>query len=102
MIIIIIIITVSDINECQEMTADCTQLCSNAVGNYTCSCLAGHQLNSDQRTCTDGKQHHWIQYHVVIVVTGVTVGTKVDDTFSFTNTLLSTVIQFALEESKVV
>ena len=40
-----------DINECALGTSGCTQLCSNTVGNYACSCNTGYTLATDNQTC---------------------------------------------------
>ena len=46
-----------DIDECAEDTDDCTQLCSNDVGSFTCSCNTGYRLASDTHTC-NGKTYY--------------------------------------------
>ena len=43
----------SDIDECSEGTSGCSQLCTNTIGNYTCTCDNGYQLTNDDHTCTD-------------------------------------------------
>ncbi len=39
-----------DINEC-EVANDCQSNCDNLIGSYSCSCDAGYQLESDQKSC---------------------------------------------------
>ena len=41
----------TDIDECSEGVSGCSQLCSNTVGSYRCSCQNGYQLGSDNHTC---------------------------------------------------
>ena len=43
----------SDIDECSEGTSGCSQLCTNTIGSYTCTCDNGYQLTNDNHTCTD-------------------------------------------------
>ena len=42
-----------DINECAEDTHNCSQICMNVVGNYSCSCESGYHLGNNGYTCTD-------------------------------------------------
>ena len=42
-----------DINECNEETSGCNQICNNTNGSYTCSCLPGYQLEYDNMFCAD-------------------------------------------------
>lgn len=41
-----------DINECEFTTHNCEQLCINTEGSFHCSCISGHSLSSDGRTCS--------------------------------------------------
>ncbi|XP_071451711.1 low-density lipoprotein receptor-related protein 2 [Hetaerina americana] len=43
--------TCIDRNECSEW-GYCDQLCSNTMGGYKCSCLAGYALNADGTRCS--------------------------------------------------
>lgn len=43
-----------DINECATSNGNCTQVCTNTVGSYYCSCMTGYTLNSNGQTC-DGR-----------------------------------------------
>ena len=41
-----------DIDECEVGTSNCTQICNNNDGGYSCTCYDGYQINdSDNRTC---------------------------------------------------
>lgn len=42
-----------DIDECATLNGLCSQLCSNSIGTYRCSCNTGFQLSRDMRTCVD-------------------------------------------------
>ena len=41
-----------DIDECQEESDNCSQICLNNDGSYTCDCNVGYELGSDQQTCS--------------------------------------------------
>ena len=41
----------TDIDECSEGISGCTQLCTNTIGSYRCSCQYGYQLGIDNHTC---------------------------------------------------
>ena len=42
----------SDIDECKkDKNNDCSQVCNNTPGFYTCGCDPGYQLNEDGFTC---------------------------------------------------
>ena len=43
-----------DINECATSNGNCTQVCTNTVGSYYCSCMTGYTLNSNGQAC-DGR-----------------------------------------------
>ncbi|XP_053380102.1 uncharacterized protein LOC123547975 [Mercenaria mercenaria] len=43
----------TDIDECSESSARCTQICNNTDGSYTCSCNLGYYLDTDGYTCMD-------------------------------------------------
>ena len=38
-----------DINECNY--GACSQICVNTEGSYTCDCIAGYHLMSDNSSC---------------------------------------------------
>ena len=41
----------TDIDECLEKTDNCSQMCTNTEGNFTCGCDDGYLLGSDGTTC---------------------------------------------------
>ena len=41
----------SDIDECDLLTDNCTELCLNTIGGYNCSCADGYQLIDDGISC---------------------------------------------------
>ena len=40
-----------DINECGDNTDNCTQVCTNTDGSFTCSCNSGYTLVADGHSC---------------------------------------------------
>lgn len=43
---------VLDKDECKTPSHGCQQKCLNEHGSYSCTCLDGYQLNSDNKTCS--------------------------------------------------
>ena len=41
----------TDINECAIHNGNCSQICTNEMGSYTCSCISGYALNADKSAC---------------------------------------------------
>ncbi|EDV18660.1 uncharacterized protein TRIADDRAFT_34865, partial [Trichoplax adhaerens] len=41
------------VDECQNMSNNCSQICNNTIRSYTCSCIQGYELSSDKLTCVD-------------------------------------------------
>ena len=48
---IISIISITDVNECQEKNGGCSHQCVNIEGSYECACPAGYKTQADQKTC---------------------------------------------------
>ena len=46
----------SDINECDEQISGCSQVCTNNLGSFACSCYPGYTYDSGTNTCTQGRQ----------------------------------------------
>ena len=42
---------VADVNECELGTHNCSQICIDSIGSYTCDCDPGYEMDSDGRTC---------------------------------------------------
>ena len=40
-----------DIDECTEGASNCSHICLNTVGSYTCQCQLGYNLDTDNHTC---------------------------------------------------
>ena len=40
-----------DVNECSVNKGDCSHICINSIGSYTCYCPFGYGLSIDARTC---------------------------------------------------
>ncbi len=45
------VFVVTDVDECSESTAVCTQLCTNTPGSFLCGCRAGFTLDEDLSAC---------------------------------------------------
>ena len=41
----------TDIDECSENTGNCSQMCTNTDGYFTCGCNNGYLLDTDGTTC---------------------------------------------------
>ena len=41
----------SDTNECSDGRHNCSQICINTIGSFTCDCDDGYELDSDEVTC---------------------------------------------------
>ena len=41
-----------DINECVTQNGGCEQNCQNTIGSYSCSCLTGYLIDSNDHNCT--------------------------------------------------
>ena len=41
----------SDRDECDENNGNCTQICTDTDGSFTCSCHPGYQLSKDRKNC---------------------------------------------------
>lgn len=49
-------VSFSDIDECLEGIANCSQICNNTYGSYQCLCELGYMLNEeDNVTCNLSK-----------------------------------------------
>jgi len=47
-------LTVTDVDECAEQNGECSQNCTNNVGNHTCSCFGGYTDVYDNGTLCTG------------------------------------------------
>ncbi|XP_065940365.1 fibulin-1-like [Magallana gigas] len=47
-----------DVNEC-ENSGQCSQVCSNTDGGFTCSCFIGYKLQEDKSSCSGCDSMHW-------------------------------------------
>ena len=44
-----------DIDECKELTNNCSQICTDLPGTYNCSCYGGYIKHLDGFTCIKGR-----------------------------------------------
>ena len=44
-----------DIDECKELTDNCSQICIDLPGTYNCSCYGGYTKDLDGFTCIKGR-----------------------------------------------
>ena len=42
----------SDINECNDGTHKCSQICTNTNGSFICGCNDGYHIDFDNDTCS--------------------------------------------------
>ena len=42
---------------------NCSQLCTNSIGSYTCSCTTGYTLSTDERSCIGKSEMKCNQVH---------------------------------------
>jgi len=47
----VFVICCSDVDECKLGLSDCTQICKNTLGSFTCACQSGFQLSTDNKSC---------------------------------------------------
>ena len=45
------VISCIDVNECSVLNGDCSQLCTNTIGSYFCTCISGYFLTVNNKTC---------------------------------------------------
>ena len=55
-----------DINECVEGHDNCSHICENTVGSYTCRCHGGFRLGFDGYTCEGMYMHMYV--HIIRTV----------------------------------
>ncbi len=41
-----------DVDECLSHNGGCEQICTNTVGNFSCSCTIGYSLDSNLMNCS--------------------------------------------------
>ena len=55
LLLLLVLLHFSDINECTDGSSGCSQKCINIPGSFICDCHKGYQLSIDQKTC-EGKK----------------------------------------------
>ena len=48
---VLFVLFFKDIDECSNGSSNCSDICKNNLGSFTCSCHTGYKLNDDLRTC---------------------------------------------------
>ena len=49
---LLIIFLITDNNECDTDNGGCSQICTDIIGSYKCSCNTGYNLGDDNHGCT--------------------------------------------------
>ena len=49
--LMLIIMHLTDVNECSNGIHSCQQVCNNTQGSHHCLCFDGYELNSDSYSC---------------------------------------------------
>lgn len=42
---------IKDVDECEDDTDNCSQICNNIAGSFQCDCQSGYDLQLDGVTC---------------------------------------------------
>ena len=50
--IAVVVVWITDVDECAARTHQCLEICVNVPGGYNCSCREGYALNSDGYSCS--------------------------------------------------
>lgn len=45
------LMSVSDVNECEQGSHSCSDICVNTIGSYYCDCPLGYELESSSHDC---------------------------------------------------
>ena len=61
----------SDTDECSDGTHNCSQICINANGSYTCECDHGYALDFDEVTCNGMYKMCVCLYSIIIMITTI-------------------------------
>ena len=56
--ITLLLLIVSDINECSEYNGGCDHTCTNFNGSYSCACDNGYTLHNDNHSCFGKYTNH--------------------------------------------
>ena len=54
---------IADVNECSEDNGGCGEKCENGLGNFSCSCTSGYNLDADGVTC-NGMITAWLSCYI--------------------------------------
>ena len=50
----VLLIVITDIDECKQGNGECEHTCTNTIGSYYCTCKTGYQL-SKEKHCSGNK-----------------------------------------------
>ena len=60
------------VNECSDGTHNCSQLCINTIGSFTCKCDDGYELDFDDVTCNGMyKMFIYLQLYIICLMINV-------------------------------
>ena len=62
-ILLYLLLSTSDINECEKGLAGCEHHCRKNEGNYTCLCNEGYDLDANGYNCS-GQYHAYINWGI--------------------------------------
>lgn len=55
-----------DIDECQDRSSRCKEICINTIGSYKCTCKVGNFLLNDGISC-NGKCNYSLTLNILIM-----------------------------------
>ena len=54
----------ADVNECEEDIHNCSQICVDIPGFYTCDCNTGYNISTDEHSCNG----MWCDYTLILFI----------------------------------
>ena len=58
---------ITDINECDDASSNCDQICNNTIGGFECECYPGYSFNDTTSSCQQSKTFVK-EKHIVFVI----------------------------------
>ena len=68
-----VIMSLPDINECDESNGGCSHNCTNTEGSFECFCRDGYILVSDGKNCSGAKS----DFHITIILISLQISMNV-------------------------